>query len=149
MSGGKEKTMVSMPDRVAAETSWRRADGVRLYSKPPPHLLGPNQPEPAPDRSAPDEGDRKPLERSLVDIVTIDRLIVHFERLLTAALAAPALVASELPMLFAIEHHQEPRRGPGGGNAGWSGLRPGKRVGSAAPARARPEDRPGIAGLAR
>jgi amino acid adenylation domain-containing protein len=42
----------------------------------------------------------------LFDAATIDRLISHYERLLTAALAAPELMASELPLLTAAERHQ-------------------------------------------
>jgi amino acid adenylation domain-containing protein/non-ribosomal peptide synthase protein (TIGR01720 family)/FkbM family methyltransferase len=42
----------------------------------------------------------------LFDAATIDRLIGHFERLLAAALAAPELMASELPLLHRAEHHQ-------------------------------------------
>ena len=48
------------------------------------------------------------LEHStdLFDATTIDRLIGHFERLLTAALAAPELALSRLPLLFPAERHQ-------------------------------------------
>ncbi|HBL28675.1 MAG TPA: non-ribosomal peptide synthetase, partial [Acidobacteria bacterium] len=42
----------------------------------------------------------------LFDATTIDRLIVHYERLLTAALAEPESVWSELPLLSSIERHQ-------------------------------------------
>jgi amino acid adenylation domain-containing protein len=42
----------------------------------------------------------------LFDAVTIDRLILHSERLLTAALAAPELPAAELPLLSPAERHQ-------------------------------------------
>ncbi len=42
----------------------------------------------------------------LFDGTTIDRLIAHFARLLTAALAAPELPVSELPLLTAAERHQ-------------------------------------------
>ncbi|HJX29050.1 MAG TPA: amino acid adenylation domain-containing protein, partial [Thermoanaerobaculia bacterium] len=42
----------------------------------------------------------------LFDAVTIDRLIVHYEKLLTAALAAPEQLASELPLLAPAERWQ-------------------------------------------
>jgi non-ribosomal peptide synthetase component F len=42
----------------------------------------------------------------LFDAATIDRLILHFEKLLTAALATPELPASELPLLSVAESHQ-------------------------------------------
>src|SRR6185436_9607218 len=42
----------------------------------------------------------------LFDAATIDRLILHYERLLTAALAAPELLISELPLLSPTERHQ-------------------------------------------
>ncbi|MEO6194012.1 MAG: amino acid adenylation domain-containing protein [Thermoanaerobaculia bacterium] len=42
----------------------------------------------------------------LFDAATIDRLAIHFERLLTAALAAPERPASELPLLSPAERHQ-------------------------------------------
>ncbi|HVS00369.1 MAG TPA: amino acid adenylation domain-containing protein, partial [Thermoanaerobaculia bacterium] len=42
----------------------------------------------------------------LFDAVTIDRLIVHYETLLTAALAAPEEAASELPLLAPAERWQ-------------------------------------------
>ncbi len=42
----------------------------------------------------------------LFDATTIDRLILHYEKLLTAALAAPGLLASELPLLNGAERHQ-------------------------------------------
>jgi amino acid adenylation domain-containing protein len=42
----------------------------------------------------------------LFDAATIDRLILHFERLLGAALAAPELPAPELPLLTEAERHQ-------------------------------------------
>jgi amino acid adenylation domain-containing protein/non-ribosomal peptide synthase protein (TIGR01720 family) len=58
----------------------------------------------------------------LFDTATVDRLITHYERLLTAALAAPELPAAELPLLTAAERHQllaewggtavEPREAP-------------------------------------
>ncbi len=43
---------------------------------------------------------------ALFDGTTIDRLIDQYERLLTAALAAPELPALELPLLSAAERHQ-------------------------------------------
>ncbi len=43
---------------------------------------------------------------ALFDAVTIDRLILCFERLLAAAVAAPELPAAELPLLSAAERHQ-------------------------------------------
>ncbi|MFP5288925.1 MAG: non-ribosomal peptide synthetase, partial [Thermoanaerobaculia bacterium] len=42
----------------------------------------------------------------LFDAATIDRLVLHYERLLNAALAAPDLSASELPLLSPAELHQ-------------------------------------------
>ncbi|HBL25757.1 MAG TPA: non-ribosomal peptide synthetase module, partial [Acidobacteria bacterium] len=42
----------------------------------------------------------------LFDAPTIERLAVHYERLLAAAVAAPDLAVTELPMLSAAERHQ-------------------------------------------
>jgi amino acid adenylation domain-containing protein len=42
----------------------------------------------------------------LFDAATIDRLTVHYERLLTAALTTPELMAWELPLLTGAERHQ-------------------------------------------
>nr|QEO74530.1 condensation domain-containing protein [uncultured bacterium] len=42
----------------------------------------------------------------LFDASTIDRLIGHYERLLTAAVVAPELRVAELPLLLAAERHQ-------------------------------------------
>ena len=42
----------------------------------------------------------------LFDATTIDRLILHFERSLTAALAVPERTVSELPLLSVAELHQ-------------------------------------------
>ncbi|HVG10073.1 MAG TPA: amino acid adenylation domain-containing protein, partial [Thermoanaerobaculia bacterium] len=42
----------------------------------------------------------------LFDAVTIDRLVVHYEKLLAAALAAPEQLASELPLLAPSERWQ-------------------------------------------
>jgi amino acid adenylation domain-containing protein len=42
----------------------------------------------------------------LFDGTTIDRLMAHFEALLTGALAAPERSIDELPLLTAAEHHQ-------------------------------------------
>ena len=42
----------------------------------------------------------------LFDAATIDRLAIHYERLLTAALTAPELAASELSLLSPAERHQ-------------------------------------------
>ncbi|HKH45402.1 MAG TPA: non-ribosomal peptide synthase/polyketide synthase [Thermoanaerobaculia bacterium] len=42
----------------------------------------------------------------LYDAASVDRLAVHYERLLTAALAAPELSAWELPLLSPAERHQ-------------------------------------------
>ncbi|HVG07975.1 MAG TPA: amino acid adenylation domain-containing protein, partial [Thermoanaerobaculia bacterium] len=42
----------------------------------------------------------------LFDAATIDRLILHYENLLAAALAAPELPAWELPLLSPAERHQ-------------------------------------------
>ncbi len=42
----------------------------------------------------------------LFDAATVDRLILHYERLLTAALAAPERLVAELPLLSPAERHQ-------------------------------------------
>ena len=42
----------------------------------------------------------------LLDAATVDRLVLHYERLLTAALAAPERPAAELPLLSPAERHQ-------------------------------------------
>ncbi|MBW8873686.1 MAG: non-ribosomal peptide synthase/polyketide synthase [Acidobacteria bacterium] len=42
----------------------------------------------------------------LFDAATIDRLVIHYERLLTAALAAPERSTAELPLLGEAEQHQ-------------------------------------------
>ncbi|HVR99443.1 MAG TPA: amino acid adenylation domain-containing protein, partial [Thermoanaerobaculia bacterium] len=42
----------------------------------------------------------------LFDTATMDRLLVHYESLLTAAVATPELMASELPLLSPAERHQ-------------------------------------------
>ena len=42
----------------------------------------------------------------LFDATTIDRLILHYERLLTAAVAAPERIAAGLPLLSCAERHQ-------------------------------------------
>ncbi|HSF40925.1 MAG TPA: amino acid adenylation domain-containing protein [Thermoanaerobaculia bacterium] len=55
-----------------------------------------------------EDGLRGVLEHAtdLFDAATIDRLAVHFERLLAAALATPERPARELPLLSPAERHQ-------------------------------------------
>jgi amino acid adenylation domain-containing protein len=57
----------------------------------------------------------------LFDGTTIDRLILHYERLLAAAVARPERVAAELPLLSPAERHQALAEWNDTGVEGWEG----------------------------
>ena len=58
----------------------------------------------------------------LFEAATIDRLILHYERLLAAALLAPEIATSELPLLSGAERHQMLAEwNDRGGEGSWEG----------------------------